>query len=212
MPLFAYPQHRPTYQKNLFLGINLMPLLLNTLDVRIEPRISRYLSLQFGSGFRYQNIEGKNKSTFNILENYVGLKNFALFATAGARVYDDSAWEYPYFAVDLSGAYYRDKRPINFDVNGMARDTLSTKGFSLGISGTLGFVIRVSKRTKMDLAIQAGYSPFREDIRTYYLPTMGFSTFGNIDRLSAKGLMVQPIITMKYDLVKDKRDRIREMP
>ena len=198
-------------QGNTYIGLNFSPLIVNALDVRFESQLSPNFSLQLSSGFRYQNRDNGEPPGTGLLQGYSGLRNLGLHLAVGGRFFNRTEWEYPYIAFDVIGAYYKEKIvPLN--TTPPAPQSRNVSGLKLGGSLTIGFMIKVAERFYLDLGMQMGYSPPRpkSDVLAYYLPGMGYSTFG-FGRVGVDGGHFQPIIGLKYVLSRDKRERIREM-
>ena len=198
-------------QGNVYLGVNFSPLIINTLDIRGEAQLTPNFSLQLSSGFRYQNQDTGEPPGTGPLAAYSGLKNLGLHLAVGGRLYNAENWDYPYVAFDLIGAYYNERIiPPNAPTpNPQSQDV---QGIKLGGSVTMGFMIRLSERFYLDLGLQMGYSRPRPktDVLSYYLTGLGYSTFG-FGRIGVDGGHFQPLITLKFILEKDMRERIREM-
>ncbi len=195
-------------QKKSYLGINVTPLVINTVDMRYERQVAKHFALQAGAGFRFQNRDSSVIPPFGFLKNYVELHNYGAFLSAGGRVFDRNSTEYPYIAFDLIGAYF-DEKIQSDDGNGGTR-VWNASGLKTGGTLTIGFVTELFDRVHLDVALQFGYAPPRDDLNAYYLPGMGYSTYG-LGIIGVRGGHLQPIVNLKYNLVKDPRQRIREM-
>ncbi len=195
-------------QKKSYLGINVTPIIINTLDIRYERQLNRFFALQIGGGVRMQNRDSSTIPPFGFLKDYVELHNYGAYLSAGGRLFDRNSTEYPYVALDLIGSYY-DEHIQGDDGNGGVT-IWDADGFKMGGTVTVGFVTELFKRVHMDVALQFGYAPPREDLNAYYLPGFGYSTYG-LGIIGVKGGHLQPIVNLKYDLFKDRRQRLREM-
>ncbi|MEL6649486.1 MAG: hypothetical protein AAFQ87_01650 [Bacteroidota bacterium] len=202
IPLYLWAQERT------FVGLNLAPLLINTVDIQAERQLSPVFNLQLAAGFRVQRVGLENTPRVSLLQNYINVANDGLFLSVGGRLFNDSAnpYEYPYIALNLNTNWYRD-RVYQDQLPNPAIE--SYQGWKLGGTFTLGFVIYVMKRVYVDLGLQLAYSPMREDMLSYYLGGMGYTTFG-ANRFSLEGAHFQPVITLKYEIVQDRRARLRE--
>ncbi|RMG22982.1 MAG: hypothetical protein D6730_15450 [Bacteroidetes bacterium] len=197
-------------QKRTYIGVNITPVILNTLDVRAEHQVNRFFSIQMAAGFRAQSRDSVWRPRVRALEDFIHLRDQALFLSVGARLFDRPArfaTEYPYISFELVGVYYNEEVIIRSDFQPPVK--LYPKGAKLGASVQIGFVSELMNRVHVDFALQMGYSKPRSDLLSYYLPSMGYTVFG-LDIIGVKGGHLQPIITIKYNLVKDKRRRIRE--
>lgn len=198
LALFAQPR---TY-----VGLNVAPLAVGTFDLRIERQMDPGVNLQIGAGFRASVRDTNESAFFPALNRFSALRNRGGFLSLGLRVFEQNPYEFPYASVDVIAAYYREQV--------YAGSGLSTEiqGFDLGATLTLGFVFRLFPRMFADLGLQGGYMTPRRQLPTppdYYVPGAGYSTFG-FDLLSIRGLHLQPVLTLKYNLVRDRRDLIRE--
>lgn len=195
-------------QKRTVVGVNFSPLLINTLDLRVEQQMNSIFSFQFAAGFRSQTVGENNSPRIDLLRDYIHVEDRGLFLSVGGRIFNSSpeTYEYPYIALDLTGVYFKDVFSNHPDFT----EPLKTfADWKLGGSMTLGFVITISNRLYADLALQLGYSPMRPYAESYYLGGLGYTTFGP-NRFSFEGAHFQPIITLKYVLLRDKRERIRD--
>ena len=195
-------------QKKSYLGINVTPLVINTVDARYERQVGKHFALQAGTGFRLQNRDSSVIPPFGFLKSFVELHNYGAFLSGGVRVFDRNSTEYPYVAFDLIGAYFDEK--IQSDDGSGGTRVWSASGLKAGGTLTIGFVTELLSRVHLDVALQFGYAPPRDDLNAYYLPGMGYSTYG-LGIIGVRGGHLQPIVNLKYNLVKDPRQRIREM-
>ncbi|MFK7922965.1 MAG: hypothetical protein AB8H47_13460 [Bacteroidia bacterium] len=195
-------------QERTFVGINLAPLLINTFDFRAERQLSPVFNLQLAAGFRHQKVEQENSPRVALLKDYIDESNDGAFLSIGGRIFNDSAnpYEFPYIALNLNANWYRDRV---LDRSLPTPTTVQYDGWKLGGTFTLGFVIYIMDRLYVDLGLQIGYSPMRADLLSYYLGGMGYTTFGS-NRFSLEGAHFQPVITLKYEIVQDKRARLRD--
>ena len=191
-------------QEGIYAGIQGVPLLFGTLDVSVEREVSPFLSLRIRGGGRIQGRQPGEVPQLAPLEDYIQRKNRAVFLSLGARVFDRTSYDYPYIALDLSGVYYSED--IYQENNGTT--VVHAEDFALGASLTIGMLSRLSSRFELDLGLQFGYSPPRDDILAYYYPGMGFTTFG-FGRYGVRGGHMQPLVGIRYNFVPDKRSRIR---
>lgn len=195
-------------QKKSYLGINVTPLIINTLDIRYEHQIGRNFAFQAGAGARLQNRDSSGIPPFGFLKNFVEMHNYGAYLSVGGRIFDRNSTEYPYLALDVIGTYF-DETIQGDDGNGGIA-IWDANGVKMGGSITVGFVTELLSRVHMDVALQFGYTPPRKDLNAYYLPGFGYSTYG-LGIIGVKGGHLQPIVNLKYDLFKDPRQRIREM-
>lgn len=199
-------------QKKIHLGVNLTPLLINTIDLSGEIQISNFLAVQGRMGGRFQQQKELDSPRLSFLSDYTQKKNQAAFLSLGARFFNlvPTEYEYPYIAFDFIGVYYSETI-LDVAATGSGISIFEdVNGIRAGVSFTLGFVWRLSNRLYLDMGLQLGYASPRKEINSYFFPGLGYSTFG-IGVLSIKGGHIQPLISLKYNIFKDKRQRIREM-
>ncbi|MEZ4826430.1 MAG: hypothetical protein R3C61_09065 [Bacteroidia bacterium] len=193
------------------IGVNLAALLMGTGDVSANLQLTKGVSLQFGAGVRNQNRTDEGRVPgFQALTDFIQQKNRAAYLSFGGRLVNpvENEFEYPFIGFQLTGAWYQEnllpEDPLNNNPNAQ-----SVSGFKLGFSTTIGFSLRITPLLYTDLAVQMGYSKPREDILAYYLPGLGYSTYG-YGYIGVKGGHLQPVISLRYTLIKDRRVRIRE--
>ncbi len=201
-PIFA--------QKNTYIGLNAASLAVSTADFRFERHVTSSLAVQAAGGFRFQQRDPGTKTFFQGLNDYVQYRNRSGFISAGLRLYESNAgrYDYPFLALDVSGIHYQDQVLLN--PGSLSPEIQTAAGWTWGVNATMGFVIRLGGRFDLDLALQMGYAPPREDLIAYYYPGVGYSTFG-YSVIGFKGGHIQPLLSLKYQIVKDPRQRIREM-
>lgn len=210
LPLFLLP-FALYGQKSLQLGVNITPLVMNTLEVRGDIGINRNFSIQTAAGFRTQTRNESAVIRVQALQGYIQEQNRAGFISVGGRLFnaEDNPYEVPFIGVSLTMAYYSDKI-LETDRGPNAPPPILSEGLQIGATANIGFSIRINADLYLDLAMQMGYSPARRDLLQYYFPGAGYSTFGP-GVLGVKGGHLQPQITLKYTVIKDKRQRIWEM-
>lgn len=191
-------------------GVNLTPLLLNSLDVQAEWQLQPTFSLVAQTGIRYQTQEPDQPVTISPLSEYMQPRNVGGFVSLGGRFFNREVneYQYPFIQLNLVGSYY-DEELLNLDDDGNFYRS-ATRGFRVGVSSTIGFVIRVTNRASLDLAVQVGYTPPRDDIHIYYIPGMGYTTYG-IDAISVKGAHVNPMFVFKYNIFQTPREKMYNM-
>ena len=94
--------------------------------------------------------------------------------------------------------------------NGNDPELVIYQGWKIGASMTIGFTIRLRSRLHVDLAMQMGYSPPREELLQYYYPGLGFSIYSP-SAWGFRGGHLQPLIALKYSLIQDRRERLYHM-
>ncbi len=199
LPLISFAQ-RP-----LTVGLNVTPLVIGTLDLQVEKPLGKITALQFGAGFRAQNSRNKTGSFLRMFDRFHALENNAFYFSVGGRIFEMPApdHEYSYMAFDVFGIYY------NETIKNIDHSIEQKKGFNVGASLTFGMVFPLPGRFTIDLGLRMGYFPPREEPPIYFLPGIGFTTLG-LDLIGVKGGHVLPLVMVKYNLIKDKRTRIRE--
>ena len=193
-------------QSGIYTGINGVPFLFGTLDVSAEREVSPFLALRIRGGGRIQGRQQGEVPRIAPLADYIQLKNRGAFLALGARVFDRTSTDYPYIALDIAGVYYSED--IYRESSGGGSRIHHAEDFTLGASLTIGMLSRLSSRFELDLGLQFGFSPARDDLLAYYYPGMGFTTFG-FGRYGVKGGHMQPVVGLRYNFVPDKRFRIR---
>jgi hypothetical protein len=192
------------------IGINLTPLLLNNLDLQAEWQFTESFSLVANTGLRYQTLNPEAEAPIRVLGEYVHPSNFGTYFAVGGRWFNHEVneYQYPFIQVGLVGSYYEE------DIFTRAADGNLTQrnasGVRLGLSTTIGFVIRITQRAHLDLAMQMAFTKAREDLLNYYMPGMGYTTYG-LDAISIKGAHFQPRVVFKYNIRQTKRQRIHNM-
>jgi len=193
-------------QRNTYVGINIAPLLVNTLDLRFEHQINPLLSLQLATGMRFQQISPGETPRIAPLEDYLQPENKAIFLSLGARLTGPQTTDYPYISFDITHVHYWEEI--------VPRIPNGTQGFTsvndtkLGAMVTIGMISRITARLFLDVGIQFGYAQPRNDLLAYYFPGMGYTTFG-FSKYGVEGGHFQPILTLKYNLIKNRRMRLR---
>ena len=195
-------------QKKTFVGLNLAPLLVNTYDIRLEHQLSPHFAIQGAIGFRKQQRSAGENPRIVPLKDYIQFENQAISFSFGGRIFNRSALKYPYIALDITGVYYDELIEPRI-ING-GQNVLSVENFKIGSTVTIGMVSRLFSRVELDMGLQFGYAGPRDELLAYYFPGMGYTTFG-FGRYGVEGGHLQPIVTIRYDLIKDKRSRIRQM-
>jgi hypothetical protein len=192
------------------IGINLTPLLLNGIDLQAEWQYTSTFSLVANTGLRYQTRPTDQAAPIQALGEYVHPSNFGTYVGIGGRWFNHeiNEYQYPFIQVGLVGAYYQES--ILFRDEAGLPAQRQAEGFRLGLTTTIGFVVRICKRATLDLAMQMGYTKPREDLLNYYMPGMGYTSYG-IDAISIKGAHFQPRVVFKYNIFQSKRQRIRNM-
>lgn len=192
-------------QQRSYIGINVPSLLVSTLDVRTEHSLNERFALQGAFAVRTQGKEPNETPQIAPLKDYIQIKNRAMSLSLGARIFDRQFSEYPYIALDISGVYYNETIiPRN---KSKAIDVSDVKW---GGTLTIGMVTELFERVHLDLGLQFGYSKPRNDLLAYYLPGLGYTSFG-FGRYGIEGGHFQPVANIKYNLTKDRRRRIRQM-
>jgi hypothetical protein len=192
------------------IGINLTPLLLNNLDLQAEWQFTESFSLVANTGLRYQTLGPDAQPPIRALSEYVHPSNFGTYFAASARWFNHEVneYHYPFIQVGAIGSYYEETlASLNSDGQVVRR---SVSGFRFGLSTTIGFVVRITERAHLDLAMQMAFTKARQDLLNYYMPGMGFTTYG-IDAISVRGAHFQPRIVFKYNIRQTKRQRIHNM-
>ncbi len=197
LPLMSYGQRKTS------LGLNLVPLMVNGMEVKFERQLAPNLALQLGSGFRSQNRKPEDIDKNRLLDPYVQEKNANAFISAGVKLFEPNLSEYPYLGVLLTGMYYNETY-LNTDMQQLHSD-----GLSWGFTFNLGYVFSLGKRLSLDLGMQIGYAPPRTTDHNYYYMGIGFTTLA-LDVIGYPGGHIQPLATVSYTIIRDPRSRILE--
>jgi len=195
-------------QKNMYLGINVAPWLVNTLDIRGEYQVTSFLAVEAAGGFRIQGRDIGQTPRIAPLKDYIQPKNRAAFFSMGLRIFSASTGNYPYISWQLS--------TLRYDEDIVPRNSTGTQPVNVveniwATTLTVGFVSTLSPRWDLDVGIQFGFSPPRDDLLAYYYPGVGYTSFG-FGKWGVEGGHFQPVVTLKYNLIKNKRWRIRNTP
>lgn len=189
-------------QESTWLGIQLTPLAIGTLDLHLERHLTPTASLHIGAGFRSQQID-RREPRVKLLSDFSNLGNTAAYSSLALRLANpETGTDYPYVQFGLTGIWYQDQY---LTILGEQR---ISQGVGWGPSATIGYLIHVDDRWKFDLGLQMGYSAPRQDLLAYYYPGLGYSTFGP-GRYGVKGGHVQPVVVLTYKIIQSKRERIR---
>ena len=190
------------------LGINVAPWLVNTLDIRGEYQVTSFLAIEAAGGFRIQGRDIDQTPRIAPLKDYIQPKNQAAFLSLGLRIFSPSSGNYPYISWQMSAIRYDEDI---FPRNSTAAQPVNVVENIWATTLTIGFVNSLSPRWDLDVGIQFGFSPPRDDLLAYYYPGVGYTSFG-FGRWGIEGGHFQPVVTFKYNLVKNKRWRIRNTP
>lgn len=200
-------------QDQTLVGLNLSPLVLNTVDIQFERHVIPSMAVQVGTGFRLQSRSGKDPVSFGFLSDYIAQRNRAAYLSLGARFSNPVEWDYPYIAFEVVSSYFNEiiNPPIT-DIGQGPLPARHVKDVKIGFNVNIGFMLKLADKFYLDLGMEMGYASPRpkHDVLAYYLPGMGASTFG-LGRIGVDGGYFQPTFAIKYLLKKDKRIRIREM-
>ncbi len=206
-------------QNRLFIGANFPSLIFGTLEIKSEYQFKRNLALQVGLGLRAQGREIGEKLSFAALQGYIEPRNRAVSLSIGTRIFNPPDYryerEFPFIQVDFIGSYYNETIEIS-DPNTNNLFTKDVSGLKWGVAFQVGYHAWLFNRFYLDIALQLGYSKARsnkageETVLAYYLPNLGFTTFG-LNRIGFEGGHILPVINVKYYLIQNKRDKIRDM-
>lgn len=190
-------------QKKTTLGLNLAPLVVNGVDVKLEKHVLHNLSLQVGAGFRVQNRSLQDVEKVRLLDRFIHERNASAFISTGFRVFDPSLNEYPYVGIQVTGIYY------NETYKHTDQEFIQNKGLGWGFTFNLGYLFKLGKRLSLDLGMQIGYAPPRNDPKFYYYSGIGYTTRG-LDVIGYEGGHIQPVLMVKYTILRDPRSKILE--
>lgn len=191
-------------QEATWLGLQVTPLAIGTLDLQLERQLTPTASLHVGMGVRTQQID-RREPRVKLLSDFSNVGNTATYTSLGLRLFNpETGTDFPYVQFGLTGVWYRDQYLT------LLGEQKISQGIAWGPSATIGYLIHFDKRWELDLGLQMGYSASRQDLLAYYYPGLGYSTFGP-GRYGVKGGHVQPVVTLRYKIIQNKRERIREM-
>ena len=192
------------------LGVNVTPLLLNSLDLQAEWQLTSTFSLVANTGIRHQTLGDDQQAPIRVLSTYVHPRNTGGYLAVSGRFFNKEVNEYqfPFVQFGFVGAYSTETLLKLNDVGDYEK--VPARHFQFGITTTIGVTLKMSERAHADLALQMGFTQAREDINLYYTPGLGYTTYG-IDAISIRGAHLQPMIVFKYNILQDKRQRIRSM-
>ena len=185
-------------------GLQVTPLAIGTMDLQAEQRLTNTVSLVFNTGFRTQQID-RREPRVRLLSDFSNQSNSAAFMGIGVRLFNpETGVDYPYVQFNLTGLWYKDSyldRPSGHPK--------VSQGIAWGPSATIGYLINIDLHWQIDLGLQMGYSVPRQDLLAYYYPGLGYSTFG-LGKYGVVGGHVQPVVTVKYKIRLDRRERLYE--
>ncbi len=191
-------------QRSTHLGVQVAPMAIGTLDIHVEQRLTNTVSLHLATGFRTQRIDRREPRVI-LLSDFFHQSNSGAFLSLGLRLFNPETGEdFPYVQFGLTGLSYKDR------YIGSGGQTEVSSGWAWGPSATIGYVIHANTYWEVDLGLQMGYSAPRTDLLAYYYPGLGYSTFG-LGRYGVRGGHVQPVITVKYKIRLDERERLYEV-
>ncbi|MEO1805480.1 MAG: DUF3575 domain-containing protein [Bacteroidota bacterium] len=205
----------PTFgQVRTHLGMNIPALLMGTLDLQAEMALASKLSLHLGSAIRVDGQNSVDPTAGSFLRDYTHIRDRSMSLSVGIRLFDESAsyYQYPYMTFSAVGVYYEDLVQYVDPQDNTSLIIGDFQGVKLGGTATIGVVVIITDHITLDLAAQMGYIRPRTDIPSfvpYYFPGMGYSTFG-LGVLGVEGGHIQPIISLRYNIVRDKRQRIHD--
>lgn len=205
--LFLVSTYTLSAQIRTDVGVNLTPLLLNSLDVQAEWQVLRTFSIVGQTGLRYQTQAIDQPPRIGPLAEFMQPRNVGAYVGLAGRWFNPEVneYQYPFVQLGFMASYY-DEELLRIDGNGEFYRQAAA-GVQFGITSTIGFVIRLTERANLDLALQMGYAPPREDVQIYYTAGMGYTTYG-VDAISIPGAHLQPMITFKYNIQQSRRQRI----
>ncbi|MFN0201956.1 MAG: DUF3575 domain-containing protein [Bacteroidia bacterium] len=182
------------------IGINLTPLILQTVDIRVAKAIHQNLTVEAALGFRHQTRENIWEG-YPLLSDYVHFKNNSQFAMLSFKFCDRYYDEYPYLALNTTflrlNEYFADSLD---NATQTIYEYKSNKSYNWGISASVGYVFHLKSQLYLDASVQLGYASPKNHPEQYYLPSVGYSMYGTADLFSIKGLMLQPNLVLKYRL------------
>lgn len=178
-------------EKSNYLGINLIPLVGNTLELGYELNIKPNLSVDLYSGYVFNSklSSSLRKETQYDLENKSGF-----FIKIGARynLRNDLKKFAPFIGFNIVNAIAIEKgiHDPDFD-NNTPNDPILRNSYNMGLNGVIGITSPATKRINIDLGLQIGTTLVNNLIDFHsYMPGMGVD-FGS-------GLRLQGLLRIKY--------------
>lgn len=183
--------------KDWYVGLNLQPLIVGTADIHVEHTLTKSISIKGNLAGRWQNKSVLISESFNKgLKEYIHDQNRGVGLAIGCKFADHYAPTYPYISVEGIMSYYK----MEFKESGASiPQTMRASGLTGGATVSLGLVWRLHRNLVVDVAAQTGYVYQAPNMpRNYYMPTAGYTLNGVTEAASVKGLVFQPIVSLKY--------------
>ncbi len=180
-------------EKSNYFGINVFPLIGNTLELGYELNIKPNFSIDLYSGYVFNSKlrSPLKKGTKYDLENKSGF-----FMKIGARynLRSDLNKFAPFFGINIVNAMAIEKGVFDDDFdNHTPNERVVGNSYNLGLNGIIGITSSAIKRINIDLGLQVGKVVLNNLLDFHsYMPGMGVS-FGS-------GLRVQGVLRVKYRL------------
>ena len=178
-------------EKSNYLGINLIPLIGNTLELGYEINIKPNLSVDLYSGYVFNSKLSSplKKGTQYDLENKSGF-----FIKIGARfnLRRDLNKFAPFFGLNVINAIAIEEGTydVDFDIYTL-NEPVVRNSYNLGLNAIIGITSPATKRINIDLGLQVGKVMINNLLDFHsYMPGMGVS-FGG-------GLRLQGVLRIKY--------------
>lgn len=180
-------------EKSNYLGINLIPLIGNTLEFGYEINIKPNLSVDLHSGYVFNsNLSSPlKKGTQYDLDNKSGI-----FIKIGTRfnLRRDLSKFAPFFGLNVVNAIAIEEGTFDSDFDIYTpNEPVTRNSYNLGLNGIIGITSPATKRINIDLGLQVGKVIVNNLLDFHsYMPGMGVS-FG-------AGLRIQGVLRIKYRL------------
>ena len=137
-------------QEATWLGIQVTPLAIGTLDLHLERQLTPTISIHVGTGLRSQQID-RREPRVKLLSDFSNLGNTAAYTSLGLRLANpETGTDYPYVRFGLTGVWFRD----HFQT--ILGEQKRTQGIAWGPSATIGYLIHFDNRWELDSWIADG--------------------------------------------------------
>ena len=178
-------------EKSNYLGINLIPLFGNTLELGYEINVKPNLSVDLYSGYVFNSKLNSplKKGTQYDLENKSG---FVIKIGTRYNLRSDLNKFAPFFGLNIVNAIAIEEGFYDNDFdNYTPNEPVVRNSYNLGLIGIIGITSPATKRISIDLGLQMGKVIINNLLDFHsYMPGMGVS-FGS-------GLRIQGVLRIKY--------------
>ena len=178
-------------EKPNYLGINLIPLFGNTLELGYEMNVKSFLSIDLYSGYTFNS---KMDSPRPVGTQYELTNKSGFFIKIGARynLRNDLNKFAPFVGLNFVNAIAIEEGTYNPNLeNNTTVEPVKRNSYNLGLNGIIGVTSPATKRINIDLGLQIGTVVINNLLDYHsYMPGMGVD-FGG-------GVRLQGIARIKY--------------